>query len=69
MAWTSADVEALERSIAQGLGAGTISFPDGGMVQFSSLEDRLALLRTMRTAVTNAAGSTTTRFASISKGV
>ena len=69
MAWTGADVTALERSIAEGLGAGTVSFPDSGTVQFASLEDRLALLRVMKASVAAAAGTTTTRYAATSKGL
>jgi hypothetical protein len=68
MAWTQTDVDALERSIAAGLGAGSMTFADES-VTFASLEDRLMLLRTMKAAVTTAAGGTTTRYASIGKGV
>ena len=67
MAWTQADVDALERSIAKGLGAGAMTFADQS-VTFASLEDRLELLATMRRTV---AGTTTspTRYAATDKGV
>jgi hypothetical protein len=69
MAWTQADVDALERSIADGLGAGSMAFSDQS-VTFASLADRLALLATMRAAVNAAAGIfTKTRLAAFSKGV
>ncbi len=68
MAWTQADVDALERSIAEGLGAGSMTFSDQS-VTFGSIDQRLALLRAMKAAVAAAAGTTTTRYASISKGV
>jgi hypothetical protein len=69
MAWTQADIDALERSIAEGLGAGSMTFSDQS-VTFASLADRLALLATMRAAVNDAAGvSKKTRYAAFSKGV
>ncbi len=68
MAWTQADVDALERSIAEGLGAGSMTFSDQS-VTFASIDQRLALLRAMKTSVAIAAGTTTTRYAATSKGV
>ena len=68
MAWTQADVEALEQSIASGLGAGQMTFSDQS-VTFGSIADRLALLSTMRRAVMAAAGTSSTRYAATSKGV
>lgn len=68
MAWTSSDVEALERSIAEGLGAGSMTFGDQS-ITFASIDDRLKLLSVMRRAVTSAAGAQSTRYAATSKGV
>jgi hypothetical protein len=70
MAWTQADVLALERAIADGKGARSISFADH-TVTFSSVDEMLRLLGTMRAAVAQAAtpGTSTTRYASIGKGV
>jgi len=68
MAWTQTDVEALERSIAAGRGAGQMTFSDQS-VTFGSISDRLALLSTMRHAVMTAAGTSSTRYAAFSKGV
>ncbi len=68
MAWTQADVDALERSIADGLGAGSMTFSDQS-VTFASIDQRLALLRAMKAAVAIAAGTSTTRYAATSKGV
>ena len=65
MAWTTADIEALERSIAEGLGVGTMTFADQS-VTFESLEDRLKLLASMKRG---AAGTSSTRYAATSKGV
>lgn len=68
MAWTQTDVDLLERSIAEGLGAGTITFADQS-VTFASLEERLKLLSVMKLAVSTAAGTSGTRYAAFSKGV
>lgn len=68
MAWTTADVTALEDAIADGRGARSITFGDQ-TVAFNSTEDMLRLLATMRAAVNTAAGVTRTRYAATSKGV
>jgi hypothetical protein len=68
MAWTQADVDALEASIAQGLGAGQMVL-EGQSVTFASIDDRLKLLSVMRRAVTTAGGTQSTRYAATSKGV
>lgn len=69
MAWTQSDADALERAIADGRGARTISFSDQ-TVTFNSLDEMLKLLAVMRAAVAAAAGrGSRTRFAVVSKGV
>lgn len=68
MAWTQADVDALERAIAAGRGARTIQFTDQ-VVTFNSIDEMLKLLAIMRAAVAGAAGtSQRTRYAATSKG-
>jgi hypothetical protein len=68
MAWTQTDVDALERAIADGRGARTITFADQS-VTFNSLREMLELLAAMRGAIATAAGTSTTRYAAFSKGV
>ena len=68
MAWTQADVDALERAIADGKGARSMSFSDQSIV-FNSIAEMLDLLRAMKAAVAAAAGTTTTRYAATSKGL
>jgi hypothetical protein len=67
MAWTQADVEALERAIADGRGARSIQFSDES-ITFSSPAEMLALLAAMKNAVATAAGGSSTRYAAFSKG-
>jgi hypothetical protein len=67
--WTQTDINTLERAIADGLGARSITF-ENQTVTFSSVAEMLQLLATMRGAVAGAAGTTQrTRFATFSKGV
>jgi hypothetical protein len=69
MAWTAADVAALQAAIAAGKGARSIAFADQ-VVQFNSIDDMLKLLAVMQGAVNAAAGtSQRTRLAATSKGV
>jgi len=68
MAWTQTDIDALERAIADGRGARTISFSDQS-ITFGSIPEMLQLLATMKGAVATAAGTSTTRYAAFSKGV
>jgi hypothetical protein len=68
MAWTQADIDALERAIADGRGARAITFADQS-VTFNSIAEMLALLATMKQAVAAAAGGSSTRYAAFSKGV
>jgi len=69
MAWTQADVDALQAAIAAGKGARSIAFQDQ-VVTFNSIDEMLKLLAVMTAAVTGAAGtSQRTRFAATSKGV
>jgi len=68
MAWTQTDIDALERAIADGRGARTITFSDQSTT-FGSIAEMLQLLATMKTAVATAAGMSTTRYAAFSKGV
>lgn len=67
MAFTAADVEALERAIADGRGARTISFGDQS-VTFNSIAEMFELRNTMLSIVSETAGLSRTRFASTSKG-
>jgi hypothetical protein len=69
MAWTQADVEALERAIADGRGARSMTFSDGQSVTLSSPAEMLGLLSSMKGAIAAAAGTSTTRYAAFSKGV
>jgi len=69
MAWTQADVEALERAIAEGRGARSITFADGQNVTFNSLAEMLQLRSTMKGELAVAAGTSSTRYAAFSKGV
>lgn len=69
MAWTSTDVSNLERAIADGRGARSITF-ENQTVTFNSITEMLQLLAVMRAEVASTAGtSQRTRFASFSKGV
>jgi hypothetical protein len=72
MAFTAEDVEALERAIADGRGAKTITF-ENQSVTFHSIEEMLALRDKMLGIVAEeqaaATGSSRTRFAATSKGV
>lgn len=68
MAWTQADVDALERAIADGKGVRSIQFADQ-VVTFNSIEEMLRLLAVMRGAVAAAAGtSQRTRYGATRKG-
>lgn len=67
MAWTQADVEALEQAIADGRGARSIQFSDQA-ITFGSSAEMLALLSTMRRAVMATAGTSSTRYGATSKG-
>lgn len=67
--WTQSDIEKLERAIADGLGARSITF-ENQTVTFGSIAEMLQLLATMRGAVTAAAGSSQrTRYAAFRKGL
>jgi hypothetical protein len=72
MAFTAEDVEALERAIADGRGAKTMTFGDQS-VTFNSIADMLALRDKMLGIVAAeeaaATGTSRTRFAATSKGV
>ena len=68
MAWTQTDIDALERAIADGRGARTITFSDQS-ITFGSIPEMLQLLATMKSAVATAAGTSSTRYAAFSKGV
>ena len=68
MAWTQADIDALERAIAAGQGARSITFSDQS-ITFNSIAEMLQLLATMRQALATAAGTSSTRYAAFSKGV
>ena len=68
MAWTQTDIDALERAIAVGRGARSMTFADQS-ITFNSLAEMLELLATMKQAVAVAAGTPSTRYAAFSKGV
>ncbi len=65
MAWTQADLDALEAAIADGRGAKQISFQDQ-TVQFGSVSEMLALRATMKREVDTTA--TNYRLAVTRKG-
>lgn len=67
MAFTSADIDALKRAIADGRGARTITFSDQS-VTFNSIQDMLSLLSVMQQDV-NASTRQGYRVAATSKGV
>ncbi len=69
MPWVQSDVDALERAIADGRGARSISFSDQS-VTFNSIAEMLQLLAMMRASVSTAPGtSQRTRLAAFDKGV
>lgn len=69
MAWTQADIEALERAIADGRGARQMTFNDQTVV-FNSPKEMLELLEAMKATVATAStGASRTRYAGFSKGV
>lgn len=65
MAWTQADVDALQAAIAAGRGARSITFSDQS-VTFNSIEDMLKLLSVMQQGLAN---HPRYRLAATSKGV
>jgi len=67
VAFTSADIDALKRAIADGRGARTISFSDQS-VTFNSISEMLNLLAVMQQDV-NASTRQGYRVAAVSKGV
>lgn len=68
MAWTAADLTALESAIADGRGARTITFQDQS-VTFGSVDEMLRLRAAMRQELNNAAGQPRTRYVATSKGL
>ncbi len=69
MAFTQSDITALERAIADGRGARTITFFDQS-VTFNSIDEMLKLLSVMRQEVNGAAGTRQGyRLAATRKGV
>ena len=60
MAWTQTDIDALERAIADGRGARSISFADQS-VTFGSVSEMLELLAAMKASLAVAAGTSSTR--------
>ena len=69
MAFTAADITALERAIADGRGARSMTFFDQS-VTFNSIAEMLELLAVMRQEVNGATGTRQGyRLASMRKGV
>jgi len=69
MAFTAADITALERAIADGRGARSMTFFDQS-ITFNSIAEMLALLSVMRQEVNTVAGTRQGyRLASTRKGV
>lgn len=65
--WTASDIEALEAAIKGG--ALRVRFPDGREIQYHTLTDMMALLRTMREEVAGETTATTrTTYAVTYKG-
>ncbi len=65
MAWTQADVDALEQAIRDRKGVRNLTLSDQSYT-FESTEEMLALLAAMKAAV---AGGSRTRYAATRKGV
>lgn len=68
MAWTSADVTALERAIAAGQGARSITFADQ-TITFNTIDEMLKLRAVMLQELNANSGGSRTRYAATSKGV
>ena len=68
MAWTQADIDALQRAIADGRGVRSIAFVDGQSVTFNSPAEMLELLAIMQQTV-NSSTRQGYRVAATSKGV
>ncbi len=68
MAFTQADLDLLDRAIADGRGARTMTFGDQS-VTFFDPEQMKTLRSLMAGEVAAAAGTSRTRFAATSKGV
>lgn len=68
MAWTQADIDALDAEIAVARSVQSATYSDQ-QVQFRPLDDLLKLRAAMAAAVAAAEGTGTTRYAATSKGV
>jgi len=67
MAWSQTDLDALDKAIADGRGARSISFSDQS-VTFGSIDDMLKLRSVMAHEI-GASGARSFRFVATSKGV
>lgn len=67
MAFTQADLDALDKAIADGRGARAITFNDGQSVQFNSIAEMLSLRATMKREI-DSTSSPAYRLAVTSKG-
>jgi hypothetical protein len=68
MAWTEADLNSLERAIADGRGARSITFSDQS-VTFGTIDEMLKLRASMKHDLFGLTTSRTYRVASTNKGV
>lgn len=69
MSITQADVDALDRAMADSRGAGQITTTDGQVVVFQSVKDRLELRAWMVRVIAEAAGTSSNyRLAVVKKG-
>ena len=69
MAWTQADLDALDKAIADGRGVRAISFTDGQSVQFNSIDEMLRLRAVMTREIAQSAGTTSHyKLAVVKKG-
>lgn len=69
MAWTTADVENLERAVASGVLSVEYDGPPKRKVEYQSLGDMRKALAGMRAAVARQGGRKGYRLASVSKGI
>jgi hypothetical protein len=68
MPWTQTDIDTLKQAIVDRKGAKSIQFSDQ-LVTFESIDEMLKLLAVMTQAVSQAAGTSRTRYGATSKGL
>lgn len=69
VAYTQADLDALDKAMAAGRGVSVISFTDGQTVQFKSMDEMLQLRAFIARQIAQAAGTTSHyKLAVVKKG-